>query len=65
MPCNEGKSDRSLRVAIGLVFLSLLFIGPKTPWALFALVPLITGLVGFCPIYALFGINTGCNRSSG
>jgi hypothetical protein len=38
--------------------LSLVFIGPQTPWAWIGLVPLITGLVGFCPLYRVLGINT-------
>jgi hypothetical protein len=58
MFCNEGVIDRVLRVMIGLVVLSLVFVGPQTPWAWFGLVPLLTGLVGFCPAYALFGVRT-------
>ncbi|MEZ5961539.1 MAG: DUF2892 domain-containing protein [Hyphomonadaceae bacterium] len=58
MQANEGAVDRVIRVVIGLAIVSLVFIGPKTPWAWFGLVPLLTGLVGFCPAYALFGLNT-------
>ncbi|MGE0533297.1 MAG: DUF2892 domain-containing protein [Hyphomonadaceae bacterium] len=58
MPINEGALDRILRVIVGLVIVSLVFIGPKTPWAWLGLIPLLTGLVGFCPAYALFGIRT-------
>ncbi len=61
MPINEGAWDRILRVIVGLAIISLVFIGPQTPWAWFGVVPLITGLVGFCPAYALFGIRT-CGR---
>lgn len=38
--------------------ISLAFVGPRTPWAWLGLVPLLTGLVGYCPAYALFGIRT-------
>ncbi|MGE5722557.1 MAG: DUF2892 domain-containing protein [Sphingomonadales bacterium] len=55
---NEGTADRVIRVIVGLVILSLAFVGPKTPWAYLGLIPLITGLVGFCPAYGLLGINT-------
>jgi len=55
---NEGTTDRVIRVIVGLVILSLAFVGPKTPWAYLGLIPLITGLVGFCPAYRLLGINT-------
>ena len=58
MAINEGTLDRALRVIVGLVILSLAFIGPQTPWAYLGLIPLLTGLVGFCPAYALFGIRT-------
>ena len=55
---NEGLADRLIRVAVGLVVLSLAFVGPQTPWGYLGLIPLITGIVGFCPFYRLVGINT-------
>lgn len=58
MPRNEGSVDRVIRVVAGLAILSLAFVGPQTPWAYLGLVPLLTGVVGFCPAYALFGIRT-------
>jgi hypothetical protein len=58
MGINEGNLDRVLRVAGGLAILSLAFVGPKTAWAYLGVIPMITGLVGFCPAYALFGIRT-------
>lgn len=58
MSLNEGTIDRVLRVLVGLSILSLAFVGPRTMWGWFGLVPLITGVVGFCPAYALFGIRT-------
>ena len=55
---NEGVVDRSVRVVVGLAILSLTVIGPQSLWALIGLVPLMTGLVGFCPLYKLLGLNT-------
>ncbi len=55
---NVGGIDRVLRIVVGLVVLSLYFWGPQTPWALLGLIPLLTGLVGFCPAYRLFGLST-------
>jgi hypothetical protein len=55
---NEGTIDRVIRVAAGAVILSLAFVGPQTPWGYVGVIPLLTGLVGFCPIYKLFGIST-------
>lgn len=61
MKLNEGTVDRILRVVIGIAVLSLAFVGPRTPWAYLGVVPLLTGIVGFCPLYAMLGINT-CGR---
>lgn len=58
MPRNEGTLDRALRIIVGLVLLSLIFVGPKSMWGLIGLVPLITGLVGYCPLYQIVGLNT-------
>lgn len=58
MPCNEGKIDRLLRVIVGLALISLVFVGPKAVWGWVGIVPLLTGLVGFCPLYTILGINT-------
>ncbi|MEQ1618445.1 MAG: DUF2892 domain-containing protein [Terricaulis sp.] len=58
MKTNEGAIDRVLRVLVGLGVLSLAFVGPQTPWGYVGLVPLITGLVGYCPVYAMLGFNT-------
>lgn len=62
MPCNEGKIDRLLRIVAGLVLIALVFVGPQTPWGWVGLVPLLTGLVGYCPVYSLIGLNT-CRRN--
>jgi hypothetical protein len=58
MKLNEGSTDRILRVVVGIALLSLAFIGPKTPWAYLGVIPLLTGIIGFCPLYAILGINT-------
>jgi hypothetical protein len=61
---NLGVIERVARIAIGAILLliaSLAFVGSASVWALFGLLgvfPLIAGIVGFCPRYALMGINT-------
>jgi hypothetical protein len=58
MSRNEGTVDRALRIIVGLGLLSLVFVGPQTLWGLVGIVPLVTGIVGTCPIYSLLGIRT-------
>ena len=57
-PRNEHVIDRVIRVIVGIGLLSLVWIGPQSPWGWVGLVPLVTGLVGSCPLYRLFGIST-------
>ncbi len=58
MTRNEGTIDRALRIILGLILLSLVFIGPQTAWGWIGVVPLATGLIGFCPLYKIIGLNT-------
>lgn len=58
MTVNEGTVDRAIRIIAGLGLLSLVVVGPKTLWGLVGLVPLATGLIGWCPAYSLFGVRT-------
>ena len=58
LPRNEAMWDRTLRVVLGIVVLSLTVWGPKSLWGLVGLLPLVTGLVGSCPAYSLLGLRT-------
>lgn len=58
---NVGGIDRSLRIAVGLLLIALVFVGPKTSWGWLGLIPLVTGLVATCPVYSLIGLNS-CPR---
>ncbi|GAB4334871.1 MAG: DUF2892 domain-containing protein [Desulfobulbaceae bacterium] len=58
MKKNIGNIERIVRIVAGLAILSLTVVGPQSPWALLGIVPLVTGLVGWCPPYALLGIST-------
>lgn len=55
---NEGTLDRAIRIALGVTLLALVFIGPKTAWGWIGVVPLATGLIGWCPLYSVLGIDT-------
>ncbi len=60
---NEHNVERVVRVILGLALLSLVFMGPKTYWGLIGIVPLVTGLLGTCPLYSIFGVST-CPRDA-
>ena len=55
---NDGTIDRAVRIVVGLVLLSLVVVGPRTWFGFSGAVPLVTGLVGFCPPYRLSGVST-------
>lgn len=61
MKKNVGGVDRITRVVAGFGILSLAFIGPQSPWAYLGLVPLLTGIVGWCPPYQIMGFST-CSK---
>jgi hypothetical protein len=55
---NEGTLDRTIRIVLGVALLSLTFVGPRSLLGLVGAIPLVTGLVGFCPLYRLVGLRT-------
>jgi hypothetical protein len=61
MTRNVGGLDRILRIIAGLGLISLVFVGPHTPWGWIGVVPLASALIGFCPAYRLIGLST-CSR---
>lgn len=58
MKSNIHKYERVIRILVGAGVVSLAFIGPANMWYLVGLIPLITGLWGWCPPYAMLGIDT-------
>jgi hypothetical protein len=58
MSINEGTLDRIVRVVFGLVLVALAVVGPRTPLGWLGIIPLVTGAVGFCPLYRVIGIRT-------
>lgn len=59
---NIGTVDRAVRIIVGLVLLSLVFVGPQTLWGLIGFAPLLTGLARVCPAYSVAGISTCSSR---
>ena len=60
MKANVGSIDRILRILIGAALVAWAAIpalgGPV--WAFIGVVPLATGLIKFCPVYSILGMNT-------
>lgn len=63
MKTNVGGIDRALRILAGLVLLALTLTGQIGVWGWIGVVPLATGLIGWCPPYALFGWSTCATRA--
>ena len=58
MKSNVGGIDRILRIVLGLVLIGLAATGTVGLWGYIGAVPLVTGVIGWCPPYALFGWST-------
>lgn len=63
MKTNEGGIDRVVRIVAGLVLLGLMATGTIGWWGWLGIVPLATGLIGWCPVYTLLGMNTCPTKS--
>jgi hypothetical protein len=59
---NVGAVDKAIRIVAGTALVVLTFVGPYTavlyPWGLVGIVPLVTGVIGWCPLYGVLGIRT-------
>lgn len=65
MKANVGGVDRVLRIIVGLALIAMFFLAEGTLKyvGLIGIVPLLTGLVRFCPLYALIGASTCPTRA--
>lgn len=57
MKTNVGATDKLIRIVAGIVLIIIGIFYSKI-WVIIGLIPLITGLIGYCPLYTLLGINT-------
>jgi hypothetical protein len=64
MTCNIGKTDRIIRVIVGVVIAALGFYY-KSWWGLLALIPLLTAALGFCGLYVPLKISTIKKKKEG
>jgi hypothetical protein len=58
MKCNSGGIERSIRVLVGLILITLAATGTVGMWGWVGAIPLLTGIFGFYPAYTLMGMNT-------
>ncbi|MFZ2990053.1 YgaP family membrane protein [Ideonella sp.] len=58
MKLNVGGIDRIARIAVGLLLLALTLTGTIGVWGWIGVVPLLTGVFRFCPVYPLLGVST-------
>jgi hypothetical protein len=58
MKLNVGGTDRIVRIVAGLALIGLTLTGNIGVWGWLGVVPLATGVIGWCPPYAIFGFNT-------
>ena len=62
MKCNVGKTDRIIRVLIGLVLIGLGFYF-NSWWGAIGIIPLFTAAIGWCPLYLPFGLSSCSTKS--
>lgn len=58
---NVGKTDRILRIVVGVALLAGFFLNRDGAYSwlyLIGIIPLATGLMSSCPLYSIFGIST-------
>ncbi len=58
MKSNVGGIDKILRIVVGIILIALAAMNVIGLWGWIGIVPLLTGLMGWCPAYTLFGMNT-------
>ncbi|WP_439535342.1 YgaP family membrane protein [Methyloversatilis sp.] len=64
MKSNVGGIDKIARIVIGLALIALAATGTVGVWGYIGIVPVLTGLFNFCPLYPLLGINTCSMKKS-
>lgn len=58
---NVGTIDRFIRIIAGLGLILLAVMSEGLEWGYLGIIPLFTGIIGWCPPYALFGVST-CSK---
>ncbi|MEI6093194.1 MAG: DUF2892 domain-containing protein [bacterium] len=63
MKANIGSFDRLLRIIVGVIILGLGYYY-KSYWGFIGIIPIITALIKWCPLYIPFNISTNCFSST-
>lgn len=58
MKTNVGSIDRILRLTLGVALILATVTGTIGWWGWIGVVPLVTGAIGWCPLYRLLGLNS-------
>ena len=58
MKANVGGIDKILRIAVGIALIAMAYMNVVGVWGYIGVVPLLTGLIGWCPVYPLLGISS-------
>ncbi len=64
MKANVGVADGTLRVLIGMILIFGALEGSWAPWGWIGVVPLVTALLGICPLYSIIGVNTCAKKNA-
>jgi len=55
---NVGRLDQIIRIIIGVIFIGLAYTGAIGAWGYIGVIPLLTGLMRWCPLYLMLGVQT-------
>lgn len=64
MKCNVGGFDRIARFIVGVALVAFAFF-MNQPIAYIGMIPLVTSISGFCPLYIIFKYSSACNKDDG
>lgn len=61
MTTNVGGIDKLIRIILGLGIIGA-GVYYQSWWGVVGAIPLLTGFIGYCPAYSLFGISSFCDK---
>ncbi len=60
---NVGSLDKTIRIILGVLIIVVGVLSGSLLGAI-GLIPIITGIIGWCPLYPILKINTICEKDS-